>query len=58
MKKYPFSYTDKTDPGGLFIGKDVNESHITVNFDRRPQNKAHDHILILGNSGEGKSFKS
>lgn len=53
---YPFSYSGKTDPDGLFIGKDVNGSNIVVNFDRRSQDKTNGHILILGNSGEGKSY--
>jgi hypothetical protein len=52
---YPFSYSGKTDPDGLFIGRDVNGSNIIVNFDRRSQDKTNGHILILGNSGEGKS---
>ncbi len=53
---YPFSYSGKTDPDGLFIGRDVNGSNIIVNFDRRSQDKTNSHILILGNSGEGKSY--
>jgi hypothetical protein len=53
---YPFSYSGKTDPDGLFIGRDVNGSNIIVNFDRRSQDKTNSHILILGNSGEGKTY--
>jgi len=53
---YPFSYSGKTDPDGMYVGKDNNGSNIIVNFDRRSQDKTNGHILILGNSGEGKSF--
>ncbi len=52
---YPFSYSGKTDPDGMFIGRDVNGSNIIVNFDRRSRDKTNGHILILGNTGEGKS---
>lgn len=53
---YPFSYSGKTDPNGFYIGKDINGSNIIVNFDRRSSDKTNGHILILGNSGEGKSW--
>ncbi len=53
---YPFSYSGKTDPDGMFIGRDVNGSNIIVNFDRRSRDKTNGHILILGNTGEGKSY--
>lgn len=53
---YPFSYSGKTDPDGMFIGQDVSGSNIIVNFDRRAPDKTNGHILILGNSGEGKSY--
>jgi hypothetical protein len=52
---YPFSYSGKTDSDGMFIGRDVNGSNIIVNFDRRSRDKTNGHILILGNTGEGKS---
>ncbi|TQI68571.1 type IV secretory pathway VirB4 component [Clostridium sp. KNHs216] len=53
---YPFSYSGKTDPDGMYIGIDVSGTNIIVNFDRRAQDKTNGHILILGNSGEGKSY--
>lgn len=53
---YPFSYSGKTDPHGFYIGRDQNGSNIIVDFDRRAQDKTNGHILILGNSGEGKSY--
>ena len=53
---YPFSYSGKTDPDGMYIGVDVGGTNIIVNFDRRSQDKTNGHILILGNSGEGKSY--
>lgn len=53
---YPFSYSGKTDPHGFYIGRDQNGSNIIVDFDQRAQDKTNGHILILGNSGEGKSY--
>ena len=53
---YPFSYSGKADPHGFYIGRDQNGSNIVVDFDRRTQDKTTGHILILGNSGEGKSY--
>lgn len=53
---YPFSYSGKADPQGFYIGKDNNGSNILVNFDLRTSDKTNGHILILGNSGQGKSY--
>lgn len=53
---FPFCYSGKTDPDGMFIGRDVDGTNIIVNFDRRSQDKTNGHILILGNTGEGKSW--
>lgn len=53
---YPFSYSGKTDPSGLPIGKDVNGSYILTDFDMRAPDKTNGHISIFGNSGEGKSY--
>ena len=53
---YPFSYSGKADSDGMYIGRDVNGSNIVVNFDRRSADKTNGHILILGNTGEGKSW--
>lgn len=52
---YPFSYSGKTDPNGVYLGIDVSGTNIIVSFDRRARDKTNGHILILGNSGEGKS---
>ncbi len=53
---FPFSYSGKTDPKGIYIGRDANGSNIITDFDQRSQDKTNGHILILGNSGEGKSY--
>ena len=53
---YPFSYSGKTDPNGIYIGKDKFGSNILVDFDRRSEDKTTSNILILGNSGQGKSY--
>ena len=53
---YPFNYFGKTDPKGIYIGKDKYGSNIVVDFDRRESDKTSANILILGNSGQGKSY--
>ena len=53
---YPFNYSGKTDPCGFYIGRDKFGSNIIVDFDRRDDDKTNGSILILGNSGQGKSY--
>ena len=53
---YPFNYSGKTDPDGFYIGKDKFGTNILVDFDRRTDDKTNSNILILGNSGQGKSY--
>ena len=53
---YPFNYSGKTDPDGYYIGRDKFGSNIIVDFDRRDDDKTNGSILILGNSGQGKSY--
>ena len=53
---YPFNYSGKTDPNGIYIGKDKYGSNIVADFDRRDSDKTSANILILGNSGQGKSY--
>ena len=53
---YPFNYSGKTDPKGFFIGRDKYGTNILVDFDRRADDKTNANCLILGNSGQGKSF--
>lgn len=53
---YPFNYSGKTDPNGFYIGKDKYGNNIAVDFDRRDSDKTSANILILGNSGQGKSY--
>jgi len=53
---YPFSYSGKTDPHGFYIGRDRFGTNILVDFDRRTDDVTTGSILILGNSGQGKSY--
>ena len=53
---YPFNFSGKTDPHGLYIGRDKYGSNVLVDFDRRAEDKTTSNILILGNSGQGKSY--
>ncbi len=53
---YPFNFSGKTDPQGIYIGRDKFGTNILVDFDRRAEDKTTSNILILGNSGQGKSY--
>lgn len=53
---YPFNYSGKTDPKGFYIGRDRYGSNIIVDLDRRAEDKTTASVLILGNSGQGKSY--
>lgn len=53
---YPFNYSGKTDPRGFYVGRDKFGSNILVDFNQRADDKTNGSILILGNSGQGKSY--
>lgn len=53
---YPFNYSGKTDPNGFYLGRDKFGSNVLADFNRRADDKTNANILILGNSGQGKSY--
>ena len=53
---FPFNYSGKTDRKGFYIGKDKYGSNIVVDFDQRDEDKTSANVLILGTSGQGKSY--
>lgn len=53
---YPLNYSGKTDEKGFYIGRDKFGTNILVDFDKRTEDKTNSNILILGNSGQGKSY--
>ena len=53
---YPFNFSGKTDPHGIYIGRDKFGTNILADFDRRSEDKTNSNVLILGNSGQGKSY--
>lgn len=53
---YPYSYSGKSDPHGFPVGKDINGSYIITDLDRRDNTHPNSNVLILGNSGQGKSY--
>ena len=53
---FPFTYSGKTDPKGFYLGCDKFGSNIIVDFERRSDDKTNANILIIGNSGQGKSY--
>lgn len=53
---FPLNYSGKTDEKGFYLGRDKYGSNIFVDFDKRTDDKTNSNILILGNSGQGKSY--
>ena len=53
---FPFNYSGKTDANGFYLGRDKYGSNIIVEFNKRADDKTNANILILGNSGQGKSY--
>ena len=53
---YPFNYSGKTDPRGFFVGRDKCGSNVVTDFNKRADDKTNGNILVLGNSGQGKSY--
>ena len=53
---FPFNFSGKTDPKGFYIGRDKYGTNILVDLDRRSDDKTNGNALILGNSGQGKSY--
>ena len=53
---FPFNFSGKTDPKGFYVGRDKYGTNILVDLDRRADDKTNSNILILGNSGQGKSY--
>ena len=53
---YPLNYSGKTDENGFYVGRDKYGTNILVDFDKRTEDKTNSNILILGNSGQGKSY--
>ena len=52
----PLNYSGKTDEKGFVIGRDKYGSNVLVDFDKRTDDKTNSNALILGNSGQGKSY--
>lgn len=53
---FPLNYSGKTDPHGIYIGQDKFGSNIIVDFNQRNDDRTNANALILGNSGQGKSY--
>jgi len=52
----PSTFPARQTPTGSYIGRDKYGTNILVDFDRRAEDKTTSNILILGNSGQGKSY--
>ena len=52
----PFNLSGKLEEHGLQIGRDKYGTNNLPDFDKRAEDKTTSNILILGNSGLGKSY--
>lgn len=53
---FPLSYSEKIDKHGFPLGKDKSGGSIINDFDKRDRTHTNSNIILLGNSGEGKSY--
>lgn len=53
---FPFAFSGKTDANGFYIGRDKYGTNVIVDLDCRAEDKTTSNVLILGNSGQGKSY--
>ena len=53
---FPMNYSGKTDPHGFPVGREKCGSHILLDLFKREGDKTNSNVLILGNSGQGKSY--
>ena len=53
---FPMNYSGHTDPCGFCIGRDKYGSRIIVDLDARTSDRTNSNVVILGNSGQGKSY--
>ncbi len=53
---YPFNYSGKTDAKGFYLGRAKGGSNVIIDFNQRTDDRTNSNALILGNSGQGKSY--
>jgi len=53
---FPLSYSGSIDSHGFLLGKDKFGGYIITDFSKRTNTHTNSSIVILGNSGEGKSY--
>lgn len=50
------SYSERIDPQGFPLGKDKSGGKLIIDLDKRDRTHTNSNIILLGNSGEGKSY--
>lgn len=53
---YPFSYNEKIEKEGFPLGKESSGGQLIIDFDKRDSTHTNSNILILGDSGQGKTY--
>lgn len=53
---YPFNFSGKTDTNGFYIGKEKYGTNVILDLNKKSSDITNSNVLVLGNSGQGKSF--
>lgn len=53
---YPFSFSNRNDENGLFIGETLDGGYIFLDFDQRSEEITNGNFTIIGVSGQGKTW--
>lgn len=53
---YPFSFSNKNDDQGLFIGETIDGGYVFLDFDLRGEEITNGNFSIIGQSGQGKTW--
>lgn len=53
---YPFSFSNRNDDNGLFIGETIDGGYVFLDFDLRTEEVTNGNYSIVGQSGQGKTW--
>lgn len=53
---YPFSFSNRNDENGLFLGETLDGGYVFLDFDQRSEEITNGNFSIIGVSGQGKTW--
>lgn len=53
---YPFSFSNRNDANGLFLGETLDGGYVFLDFDQRSEEITNGNFTIIGVSGQGKTW--